>query len=131
MRFKHSSVRRVLGFGLIAAGFVLFIVLLNIIPLLRLLSIIALFVIVWSVVICIAFGFFVLAGLSLRQSIRSLVIGFFLALPLFIVFIVPLPLSGNDKLLLAVLVESFVILLYRRWYIHVHGQEQGKLNASN
>jgi len=85
-------------------------------PITASLGLLASWFLAWFIVTTIGLGGFLLVGLDLRRSLRSLLIALAILLPWSAIFFIPLP--GDFQYLLAVLVALFGVLFYRYYQKH-------------
>jgi len=103
-----SSLKRVFGFLLIAAGLL---ILFLAIPITASYGLLASWLLTWFILSTIGVGALLLVGLDFRHSLRSLLIALAILLPWSAIFFVSLP--GDSQFLLAVVVALIGVLFYR------------------
>lgn len=108
MENHRPSLKRLLGFSLMVAGlFILYLA----IPIAASSGLFASWLLSWFIVSIIGVGAFLLGGLDMKHSLRSLLIAFAILIPWSGIFFISLP--GDYQLLLAALVAFFGVLFYR------------------
>lgn len=108
---RKSLVWRSVGFSLIIIGLILFSYLA---PIAASQGILATWISMWPIIICIALGSFILLHTKLRVVTKSLIVALALLLPWSTIFFLPLP--SEIQLSLAAFVALIATLLYRYYH---------------